>query len=49
MDLGFNRVHVLVTGAAGGIGFETVQQFLGVCDPGYDQTNDRGPIPRLYT
>ncbi|KAG9076781.1 hypothetical protein FS749_011394, partial [Ceratobasidium sp. UAMH 11750] len=28
MDLGLNRVHVLVTGAAGGIGFETVQQFL---------------------
>lgn len=29
MDLGLNCVHVLVTGASGGIGFETVQQFLG--------------------
>ncbi|KAG9125222.1 hypothetical protein FRC07_008518 [Ceratobasidium sp. 392] len=29
MDLGLNGVHVLVTGAAGGIGFETVQRFLG--------------------
>ncbi|KAF8598896.1 NAD-binding protein [Ceratobasidium sp. AG-I] len=28
MDLGLNRVHVLITGASGGIGFETVQQFL---------------------
>ncbi|KAG8790183.1 hypothetical protein FRC12_012569 [Ceratobasidium sp. 428] len=28
MDLGLNQVHVLVTGAAGGIGFETVRQFL---------------------
>ncbi|KAG8776280.1 hypothetical protein FRC12_001010 [Ceratobasidium sp. 428] len=28
MDLGLNQVHVLITGAAGGIGFETVRQFL---------------------
>ncbi|KAJ1305480.1 hypothetical protein OPQ81_000487 [Rhizoctonia solani] len=28
LDLGLNRVHVLVTGAAGGIGFEIVQEFL---------------------
>ncbi|CAE7175169.1 unnamed protein product [Rhizoctonia solani] len=28
LDLGLNRVHVLVTGAAGGIGLEIVQQFL---------------------
>jgi NAD(P)-dependent dehydrogenase (short-subunit alcohol dehydrogenase family) len=28
MDFGLNRVHVLVTGAAGGIGLEIVQEFL---------------------
>ncbi|CAE6529101.1 unnamed protein product [Rhizoctonia solani] len=28
LDLGLNRVHVLVTGAAGGIGLEIVQEFL---------------------
>lgn len=29
MDLGFNDVHVLVTGASGGIGFAITQLFLG--------------------
>lgn len=33
MDLGLNRVHVLVTGAAGGIGLEIVQEFLSKYDP----------------
>ncbi|KAL5633833.1 hypothetical protein ACGC1H_005873 [Rhizoctonia solani] len=28
LDFGLNRVHVLVTGAAGGIGLEIVQEFL---------------------
>lgn len=39
MDLGLNRVHVLVTGASGGIGFETVQQFLGTHHLNNDYSN----------
>ncbi|QRV78483.1 Enoyl-(Acyl carrier protein) reductase [Ceratobasidium sp. AG-Ba] len=48
MDLGLDGVHVLVTGASGGIGFETTKHFLdhGACVTAHYNTGP-GPLKDL--
>ncbi|ELU37564.1 NAD dependent epimerase/dehydratase [Rhizoctonia solani AG-1 IA] len=47
IDFGLNRVHVLVTGAAGGIGLEIVQEFLSNAYVTAQYHTSPGSLPEL--